>query len=88
MTNALAYCTMLAVALAAYFGLPWYVFLCGAGVLTLIAVIEQQRYRPRLADIGMTDFLHTTAMASATNGLLASGASYGLGLIVRSVFGG
>jgi hypothetical protein len=86
MTNAIAYWAMFAVGLAGYFGMPWFVVLFGAAILTLIAVMEQLRYRPQLAAIGRTDLLHTTAMASASNGLLASTAAYGVGLVVRIVF--
>lgn len=87
MTNALAYCTLLTVGLASYYGLPWFVLLMGAAVLTGIAVLEQRQYRPRLAAIGLADLLQTTGMASLGNGLLASVAAYAVGLVVRSVFG-
>lgn len=88
MTNAIAYSTLLAVGLASYFGLPWFVLLFGAAVLTAIAVLEQWEYRPRLAAMGMTDLLQTTAMASLGSGLLAAVAAYVVGLVVRSAFGG
>lgn len=88
MASPIAYCTLLGVSLGAYFSWPWFVLLPGAAVLTLIAILEQRQYRPRLRAIGMTDLLQTTAMASAGNGLLASLAAYAVGLVVRSVFGG
>jgi hypothetical protein len=88
MTGAISYASLLAVGLGAYLGLSWMILLVGAAVLTLIAVLEQRRYRPKLAAIDMDDFLHTTGMASLANGLLASGAAYGVGFVVRSLFGG
>ena len=55
MMNAVAYCSLLAVGLASFYGLPWFVLLFSTAVLTGIAVLEQRQYRPRLAAIGMTD---------------------------------
>ena len=88
MLYAVAYCSLLAVGLASFYGLPWFVLLFSTAVLTGIAVLEQRQYRPRLAAIGMTDLLQTTGMASLGSGLLASAAAYGVGFVVRSVVGG
>jgi hypothetical protein len=64
MTGAVAYCSLLAIGLGAYFGLSWIIMLLGALVLAMLAVLEQRPYRPRLAAIGMDNLLHTTGMAS------------------------
>jgi hypothetical protein len=88
MTNLIAYCSLLAVGLGGYFGWPWFLLLASATVLAVIAILEQRQYRPRLAAIGMSDFLQTTAMASAAHALLASFAAYVVGLLVKSVFVG
>lgn len=86
--GAIAYGSLLVVALGAYWGLSWIILFAGAAVLTLIALIEQWHYRPRLAAIGREDLLHTVAMAGLANGLLAAAAAYTLGFVVRSLFGG
>jgi hypothetical protein len=88
MTGAIAYCSLFGVGLGAYFGLSWIILLFSTAILTLIAVLEHRQYSPRLAAVGMEDLLHTTAMASFANGLLASVAAYAIGFVVRSVFGG
>jgi hypothetical protein len=88
MTNTIAYCSLLAVGIAAYFGLPWYVSILGAAILTAIAMLEQREYHPKLAAIGMADLLQTTWLASIGNGMLAAGAAYAVGLVVRSLLGG
>jgi hypothetical protein len=87
MTGLLAYATVVGVATAAYFGLSWAVLLAGTAVLTLISVLEQRSFRPRLAEIGMTDMLHMTSMASAGNSFLAALAAYCLGAGTRFLFG-
>lgn len=87
MAGAIAYGSLLTVALTAYWGLSWTILLAGAAVLTAISVLEQRRYRSNLAAIGREDFLHTAAMASLSNGLLAAGAAYAVGFVVRSLLG-
>jgi hypothetical protein len=86
--RALAFTSILAVAIAALAGLSWYVLLPGAASLSLISAFEQRRYRPRLAALSMTQQLPSAAMASLGNSLIAAAAAYALGAIVRfAVFG-
>ena len=87
MTGLIAYATVAGVATAAYFGFNWTVLLIGTAILTLISVLEQRRFRPRLAEIGMTDMLHMASMASAGNSFVAALAAYCLGVGTRFLFG-
>ena len=87
MAGLIAYCTICGVAVAAYCGLSWVSFLIGGAVLTLISVLEQASYRPRLAAIGMTEILQITASASLGQSLLAALAAYALGMVARIMFG-
>jgi hypothetical protein len=86
--RALAFTSILAVAIAALAGLSWYVLLAGATSLSLISAFEQRRYRPRLAALGMAQQLPSAAMATLGNSLIAAAAAYALGTIVRfAMFG-
>jgi len=82
----LSYLTIVAIALFAAFGAPWYAILAGAAVLTALMVREQRQYQTRFASLGISGLLETAAYATATHALLAALAAYALGIVGRFVF--
>jgi hypothetical protein len=87
MSGLIAYATVVGVAVAAYLGINWSALLIGAAVLTLISMLEQRRFRPRLAEIGMVEMLYTAGMGNLGNSILAALAAYFLGAGTRILFG-
>lgn len=82
----LSYLTIVAVALLAAFGAPWYFLFIGAAVLTALAIRDQRQYQSCFATLGISGLLVTAAHASASHALLAALAAYALGIFARIVF--
>lgn len=80
----IAYLSILFTALAAFAGAPLYAILPGAAVLLSISLREQRKLSPRFAAIGASYMLTMAAWQSAGEALIAVGAAYGLGAVVRA----
>ena len=79
----IAYLAILMTALAAFCGAPVYAIIPGASILLAISVCEQRKLSARFAAIGSSYMLTMAAWQSAGHALMASGAAYALGVIVR-----
>ena len=84
----LAYCIILATAVASMFGASlWAGIACGCG-LALISIREHGRYQARYAPGSGIDILSISAVTSLVNGLLAGGAAWVLGRMCWWIWGG
>lgn len=80
----LAFTTILATAIAAYFAAPWWVIGVGAGVLAGISVVEHRGERSRLATSGLGAMAAREAVAySVLHATAAAVSAYGLGAVTR-----
>ena len=78
-----------AILLTAFAGLlkgPWWVIFIGFGALTLVTAWERWRLRPQFAAVGSADILTMAGWTSAGHCLLAAGAAYGWGAVMRVTF--
>jgi hypothetical protein len=88
MARALAFGSILGVALGALAGMPWYALILGAISLTLVSIFEQRRYGLRTASPVLLGVLPQASIASFGNAMVAAAAAYALGALVRfAVFG-
>lgn len=85
--GALAYLSILATSVAGFAGAPIWAVLPGALVLLTISLVEQRKLSARFAAIGASYMLTMAAWQSAGEALVASGAAYGLGAVIRIVSG-
>ena len=81
----IAYLAILATSLAAFAGAPMWAVLPGALVLLSISLLEQRKLSARFAAIGASYMLTMAAWQSAGEALMAAGAAYGLGAVLRFV---
>ena len=72
--------------LAAFAGAPVWAMVPGVLVLLTLSIIEQRKLSTRFAAIGASYMLTMAAWESAGNALVATGAAYGLGMVVKMVF--
>ncbi|MFA5956150.1 hypothetical protein [Hyphomicrobium sp.] len=82
----LAFTSILLTALAAFAGAPIWVTLFGAGVLFSSSLREQRRFAARFTNLGVSHVLTMAQWQSAGHALLASGAAFGLGILVRFAY--
>ena len=85
--NMVAYLSILAVAVAAFFGAPVWAMLPGAAILTAISLREHRQLSARFAAINASHVLHMANWQSAGHALMASGAAWGLGILTKLVLG-
>lgn len=79
----LGYCTILVSALCGLAGAPAWSVLVAAIALSSISHSRHMPLFRRAGDLGMQDAIDQTLVASLVNGLLAAGAAYGCGLLLR-----
>ena len=79
--NMVAYLSILATAVAAFFGAPVWAMLPGAAVLTAISLREHRQLSTRFAAINASHVLHMANWQSAGDALLASGAAWLMGAV-------
>ena len=79
----IAFLAILSTALAAFAGAPVWAVVPGTLVLLTISLLEQRKLNARFAAIGASYVLTMAAWESAGNALMATGAAYGLGFILR-----
>jgi hypothetical protein len=68
-----------------YFGAGWWTALIGALALTALSYLELSALRPRLAAVSGSYLFEAAVQARAGHSLLAAGAAYGWGALVRLV---
>ena len=83
----IAYLTIVTTAFAAMAGAPWWVAVVCGCLLALISITEQQKLAARFEAIGATHVLSAAGIASLGNGLMAGGAAYVGGWVLRLVWG-
>ena len=81
----IAYLAILSTALAAFAGAPLWAVMPGTLVLLTISLVEQRKLSSRFAAIGQSHMMTAAALESSANALMATGAAYGLGLLVRVI---
>ena len=82
--NMVAYLSILATAVAAFFGAPVWATLPGAAILTAISLREHRQLSVRFAAINASHVLHMANWQSAGHALMASGAAWGLGAMLHA----
>lgn len=80
----IAYLAILTTALAAFFGAPIWAIIPGAAVLLATSINEQRKLSARFAAIGSSNILAMAAWQNAGHAVMASGAAWLLGLLVRT----
>ncbi|MGO4686243.1 hypothetical protein [Hyphomicrobium sp. 2TAF46] len=83
----LAFTSILFTALAAFAGAPIWAALIGAAILFSISLREQRKFAARFSNIGASHMLTMAHWQSAGHAMLASGAAFALGAVVR-ILGG
>lgn len=83
----IAYLAIVTTALAAFFGAPIWAVIAGAAVLLAISITEQRKLSSRFAAIGSSHILAMAAWQSAGHALMASGAAYVTGILIRALSG-
>lgn len=79
----LAFLTILAATLAGYAGVePWAIAAAAMG-LASISYTQNQKLYERGNALGFSQIVESTLLRSLLNAFVASGAGYGLGLMVR-----
>lgn len=79
----LAFLTILAATLAGYAGVaPWAIAAAAIG-LASISYTQNQKLYERGNELGLSQIVESTLLRSLLNAFIASGAGYGLGLVVR-----
>ena len=84
----IGFLAIFATSIAAFAGAPVWAIVPGALVLLMISILEQRKLSTRFAAIGASYMLTMAAWESAGNALVATGAAYGLGTVVRIVLAG
>lgn len=79
----LAFTSILMTALAAFAGAPIWTALIGAAILFSVSLREQRKLATRFSNLGVTHVLTMAHWQSAGHALLASGAAFGLGALIR-----
>ena len=82
----IAYCSILAVAVAAFFGAPIWAMIPGAAILTAISLREQRQLSARFAAINASHVLDMANWQSVGDAVLASSAAWALGAGMRLAF--
>jgi len=82
----LAFTSILLTALAAFAGAPIWIVAIGAFALFSISLREQRKFAARFANLGVSHVLTMAHWQSAGHAILASGAAFGLGLLVRFAY--
>lgn len=83
----IAYLAILTTALAAFFGAPIWAIIPGAAVLLATSINEQRKLSARFAAVGSSHILAMAAWQSAGHALMASGAAFGMGVLIRALSG-
>ncbi len=81
----IAYVTIVTTAFAALAGAPWWVAVVCGCLLALISITEQQKLAMRFEAIGAMHVLSVAGIASLGNGLMAGGAAYAIGAVLRII---
>ena len=80
-----AYLAIFGASLAGYAGLAGYVIVAAVIVLTSISYAEHGRTYTRARDLGLSDVADFVMLRSVLNAVIASGAAYGFGYVVRLI---
>ena len=81
----IAYLTIVTTAFAALAGAPWWAAVVCGCLLALISISEHQKLASRFEAMGASRVLSMAGMASLGNGMMAGGAAYVGGWLLRLI---
>ena len=81
----IAYLTIVTTAFAALAGAPWWAAVVCGCLLALISISEHQKLASRFEAMGASRVLSMAGMASLGNGMMAGGAAYEGGWLLRLI---